>query len=293
MARNCASRWAFRSSARSDGEPDALTLYTTPVLYLYLDHFRHRREAPLAAGSLSGSRYRHRERRNDATVGSEWRGVAKASTGSVSLLRAAGLSACKVGPGDYQPAPMLRCRRPAKSCQADCGTAAGRGRSRPAVVDLPRSRTRPAVESRGRGHQPDSEAVRGGISHAVALVDEARASLFPTVGLNANVTRFASAVAAAVELAGGSATRWSSTAASSGAGLKAGGGAPNTIYSLEGTIDWTPDVWGRVRRQVEARWPPEDRSAPPTWRNAQLSAQDDLGGRLFRPAGARICSRTC
>ena len=41
-----------------------LTLYTTPVVYLYLDRFRLAARRPLAAG-VPGFR-RHRRRRNDA-----------------------------------------------------------------------------------------------------------------------------------------------------------------------------------------------------------------------------------
>src|ERR1700760_2979067 len=55
--------------------------------------------------------------------------------------------------------------------------------------------------------------------NAVALVGAARAGLFPTVGLNAGVTRSAG---------GGGSGR------SSG-----GGGGPTTLYSVEGTVSWT------------------------------------------------------
>ena len=76
--------------------------------------------------------------------------------------------------------------------------------------------------------------------NAVALVGEARANLFPTVGLTAGVTR----------------------SSGFGGGGSGGGGAPLTQYSLEGAISWDIDVWGRIRRQVESE-APAHRSAPP------------------------------
>jgi NodT family efflux transporter outer membrane factor (OMF) lipoprotein len=74
--------------------------------------------------------------------------------------------------------------------------------------------------------------------NAVALVAQARASLFPTVTFTPSVTRGAG-------LGGGG-----SGASSAGGG---GGSAPRTQYSVEGAIDWTPDIWGKVRRQVESQ----------------------------------------
>jgi len=100
---------------------------------------------------------------------------------------------------------------------------------------------------------------------AVALVQEARASLFPTVGITPGVTRGSG-------FGGGS--------RGSGALGGGGGGAPVTQYSIEGTIDWTPDVWGRVRRQVESQVAAAQVSAADL-ANAQLSAQMTLAVDYF------------
>ncbi len=118
--------------------------------------------------------------------------------------------------------------------------------------------------------------------NAVALVQEAQASLFPTVGVTGNVTRGSgSGGGGGSRITSGSTnTPLVSTAASTGAGLKAGGGAANTIYSLEGTIDWTPDVWGRVRRQVESQVAAAQVSAADL-ANAKLSAQMTLAVDYF------------
>ena len=109
---------------------------------------------------------------------------------------------------------------------------------------------------------------------AVALVQEARASLFPTAGITPGVTR-------SPGFSGGSSRRSSTlNTVSTGGGSSGGGGAPVTQYSLEGTIDWTPDVWGRIRRQVESQVAAAQVSAADL-ANAQLSAQMTLAVDYF------------
>ena len=68
---------------------------------------------------------------------------------------------------------------------------------------------------------------------ARALVQSARAGYFPTVSASASATR-----------SSGSSGR-SSNALSTASG-------PNNSYSLAADVNWEPDVWGRVRRSVEA-----------------------------------------
>lgn len=99
---------------------------------------------------------------------------------------------------------------------------------------------------------------------AVALVQEARSGLFPTVGLTPGVTRSSGA--------GGG--RGSSSLGGSSFG------APITQYSIEGTIDWTPDVWGRIRRQMESSVAAAQVSAADL-ANARLSAQMTLAVDYF------------
>jgi len=112
--------------------------------------------------------------------------------------------------------------------------------------------------------------------NAVALVQEARAGLFPTVGLTTSVTR-------SPGFGGGGRSSSNFSAASTGSGGGGGGGgggAPMTQYSIEGSIDWTPDVWGRVRRQVESQVAAAQVSAADL-ANAQLSAQMTLAVDYF------------
>ena len=101
--------------------------------------------------------------------------------------------------------------------------------------------------------------------NAVALVGEARANLFPTVGLSGGVTR-------------------SGSAARSNSGLTAGASSRKTFnstqYSVSGTVGWDLDVWGRVRRQLESAVAVAQVNAADL-ANAQLSAQATLASDYF------------
>jgi NodT family efflux transporter outer membrane factor (OMF) lipoprotein len=95
--------------------------------------------------------------------------------------------------------------------------------------------------------------------NAVALVGEARASLFPTATLSPGVTRGTS---------GG------------GSSSLGGGGRSSTIYSITGTVTWDPDILGTVRRQVESNVAGAQVSAADL-ANARLSAQATLATDYF------------
>jgi NodT family efflux transporter outer membrane factor (OMF) lipoprotein len=99
--------------------------------------------------------------------------------------------------------------------------------------------------------------------NAVALVAEARASLFPTVGLTGGVTR-----------SGSGAT------GSSGRTTAISGGRSGTQYSISGSVAWDLDVWGRVQRQVESAVAGAQVSAADL-ANATLSAQATLATDYF------------
>jgi NodT family efflux transporter outer membrane factor (OMF) lipoprotein len=68
--------------------------------------------------------------------------------------------------------------------------------------------------------------------NAEALVDEARASLYPTVSVAPSVTRSANGGGSSASFSGGSRT--------------------STQFSLEGTASWEIDVWGRIRRAIQS-----------------------------------------
>ncbi|HEX3574990.1 MAG TPA: efflux transporter outer membrane subunit [Rhodopila sp.] len=108
---------------------------------------------------------------------------------------------------------------------------------------------------------------------AVALVAEARAGFFPTVSVAPQVTRSGTS--------GGGTSSVQTTAGSSvvtGGGGSSGGN--RTIYSVTGTVAWDPDIWGRIRRQVESNKAAAQVSAADL-ANAQLSAQATLATDYF------------
>ncbi|OZI31666.1 RND transporter [Bordetella genomosp. 10] len=94
---------------------------------------------------------------------------------------------------------------------------------------------------------------------AQALVRGARASFFPTVGVDAGVTRSGS---------GGS---------SSGTGSK----SVSNAFSLGGTVTWEADLWGSIRRNVEASQASAQASAADL-AGARLSAQSTLAQDYFQ-----------
>ncbi len=107
--------------------------------------------------------------------------------------------------------------------------------------------------------------------NAVALVGEAQANLFPTVGAAAGVTRSGS---------GAGSRSSSSTSSTSSSTRSSSGGGNETIYTVSGTVSWDLDVWGRVRRQVESSVAGAQVSAADL-ANARLSAQATLATDYF------------
>jgi NodT family efflux transporter outer membrane factor (OMF) lipoprotein len=104
--------------------------------------------------------------------------------------------------------------------------------------------------------------------NARALVDEARANLFPTLGTSARATRSGS----------GSGKGSSSTLLASG--ISGSSGATVNNYSLEASASWDLDVWGRIRRQVESNVAEAQASAADV-ASARLSAQGALATFYF------------
>jgi len=111
--------------------------------------------------------------------------------------------------------------------------------------------------------------------NAVALVGEARSSLFPTVGLSSGVTHSGSGSSGGTSGRSGTSTTVSTTGSSSG-----GGSRTSTLYSLSGTVSWDLDVWGRIRRQVESSQAAAQVSAADL-ANAKLLAQATLATDYF------------
>jgi NodT family efflux transporter outer membrane factor (OMF) lipoprotein len=92
---------------------------------------------------------------------------------------------------------------------------------------------------------------------SLQIVREAQGTLLPTVGLTGSATR-------------DSASSGGSTSSGSTSGFSSG---PQTSGTFEGNVGWTPDIWGKIRRQVES-----DKAA------AQVSAADLANATLSEQA---------
>ncbi|MCF7767127.1 efflux transporter outer membrane subunit [Achromobacter pulmonis] len=154
----------------------------------------------------------------------------------LTLALCAALAACAVGP-DYQR-PALDLGNVYKEGQ---GEVPGWKRAEPRdVADRGQwwrvydDATLDGLVDRLNASNQTIAQAEANYRQALGLVRGARAGFFPTVGAGAGLTRSGSG--------GGSGASSSS----------AGGGNVANQYSLTGSVSWELDVWGRVRRSVEA-----------------------------------------
>lgn len=117
---------------------------------------------------------------------------------------------------------------------------------------------------------------------AVAVVAEARAQLFPTLGAAFSAERRKGTTGGGTVLSSSSLSGLSSantvgttTAGGSTVSTGSGGGRASTTYEVEGTANWELDLWGRIRRQVESDVAAAQVSAADL-ANATLSLQSTL-----------------
>jgi NodT family efflux transporter outer membrane factor (OMF) lipoprotein len=100
---------------------------------------------------------------------------------------------------------------------------------------------------------------------ALEIVREAQGQLYPSIGLTGSATRAGQG--------GGGKSGGSSIISTGGTGsVIAAGSGPRTSGTFEGSIDWTPDLWGKIRRQVESDQAAAEVSAADL-ANATLSEQ--------------------
>lgn len=181
------------------------------------------------------------------------------------------VTACMVGPDYHRPdAPV-----PAAYKELNGWTAAqpldlaDRGRWWSIYHDPALDRLERQVEVSNQTVKQFEAAYR----NALALIAEARANLFPVAATNASVTRRSG-------FGGGGGSGSTFTGQTSSGTSSFSGGAPITQYSVQGSIDWDLDVWGRIRRQVESQRAGAQVSAADI-ANASLSAQVTLATDYF------------
>ena len=110
---------------------------------------------------------------------------------------------------------------------------------------------------------------------AQALSSSVRSSFFPTISANASETRG--------RAASGNTNKIASTTGSntSTGGASGNPSAISTSHNLSANFSWELDVWGRIRRQVEANDASSQASAADL-ESARLSAQSDLASNYFQ-----------
>ena len=116
-------------------------------------------------------------------------------------------------------------------------------------------------------------AAEAAYRNARALVSEQRAALFPTVNLTGSATRSGS---------GGGGGGQVITGAGGGAIITGGSGGSRSSTQYRASIGgtWEPDVWGRIRRTIEAAKSNAQASAADL-AAARLSAQGELATDYF------------
>ena len=183
---------------------------------------------------------------------------------ALALLTALGaLSGCMVGPDYHRPAAIMAAKL------KEMPPPPGWAYADPHYAELPKGAwwtlyndpLLNQLESRIDVSNQTIKADEAAFRQARALVDEARASLFPTASLSPSVTRTGSG---------------SASAGAPGATVQ----TFNTSYQLSGSVDWQLDVWGSVRRQVESQVAAAQLSQA-TLDAARLSAQTTLATDYF------------
>ena len=219
-----------------------LTLYTTPVIYLYLDRFRLWVAARIWRGAARA-------------VGEQrpWR-LANERHDALALAALAAdrcLAACTVGP-DYE-----RPDAPVPAAYKERGLEAGEPHDavepRRVVVDLQRPRARRARARRSTSRTRTSRRPRPPIARPCVVARGARRLLPDARGQRLGAQRSGKARGAGVQR--------------HRRRLRAARGVQNNL-DVTAEASWEPDLWGRIRRTVES-----------DVANAQASAADLASAR--------------
>jgi NodT family efflux transporter outer membrane factor (OMF) lipoprotein len=194
---------------------------------------------------------------------------------SSALLISAALAGCAVGPNYVRPTAPLSptFKETAGWSPAAPADALDRGDWWMLFGDP----TLSALEAKVQVSNQNIIAAEAAYREARATVSEQRAALFPTVDLTGGGTHSGA----------GPGSRGSVVTGGSGSVISTVNGTDQYRVSLGAT--WEPDVWGRIRRTIEAAKSTEQASAADL-AAAQLSAQGELATDYFglRAADAEL-----
>ena len=205
--------------------------------------------------------------------------IASAAIVSIAALLAP-LGGCAVGPNYVRPSAPLS---PAFKEAAGWSLAAPADTlDRGEWWTLFNDPTLTALEAKVQVSNQNIIAAEAAYRQARATVSEQRASLFPTVTLNGSGS----------ESGGGSGSRGQViTGAGGGTVVSGTGSGANRTTSYRANIgaSWEPDVWGRIRRTIEAA-KSNTQAGAADLAAARLSAQGELATDYFglREADAEI-----
>ena len=182
---------------------------------------------------------------------------------AVAIISLLGLASCMVGPDYARPKLVVPVgyKEAAGWIPAMPADGVPKGQWWIAFGDTDLDRLEPLVSVNNATVRADYYAYE----ESVEVVQEIRGGLYPTVGLTGSATRAAQG--------GGSSGTGSAGSVDGGSGSFSTG--PRTSGTFEGSVDWTPDIWGKVRRQVEGDVDAAQASAADL-ANATLSAQATL-----------------
>jgi len=193
-------------------------------------------------------------------------GVAHVSLGLSMICSALALAGCTVGPDYHRPAVAV----PAQFKEAAPGwktAQPGDQAARGPWWEVFNDTALNALEDRVNLDNQTVAAYAAAYQQSRALVSEAQAAYFPTLGLTASQTRSKSSTA-------------SFSSGNALPGAQSGGGI-NNQYSAGLDASWEPDLWGKIRRQVASE-KATAQGAAATLANAQLSAQGTLAQDYFQ-----------
>jgi NodT family efflux transporter outer membrane factor (OMF) lipoprotein len=175
-----------------------------------------------------------------------------------SCACAAALAGCAVGPNYHRPAlsvaPAYREQGWTPAQPADLSP-------RGDWWTLFNDPTLNALEAKVAINNQNVAAAEAAYRNSEALVREQRSQLFPTLDLGGSGTRSGAGGSGAATVVGSSV-------------VAAGGRGSTNLYRADASASWAPDIWGRIRRQIESA------------RGAAQASQADLAGAILSAQGS-------